>query len=162
MFLWRGFYTTSLTASRAGIACAVKTAYLPLIGTWADFTYNIADVLIWAITESAITIVAASIPFLRPMMKHISSRGGSRGASNGYTESHKLDDRLGGSRSLGTKANIEAQPVSNEGGADDDSDRSILREMRDCGKITKTREVTVEYSESGDDSSHDGRRRTTT
>ncbi|KAF9699560.1 hypothetical protein EKO04_002643 [Ascochyta lentis] len=142
----------------AGIACAVKTAYLPLIGTWADFTYNIGDVLIWAITESAITIVAASIPFLRPMMKYISSRGGSRGPSNGYTESHKLDDRLGGSRSLGTKVNIEAQPASNGIEGDDDSDKSILRETRDSGKITKTREVTVAYSESGDESTHDGRR----
>lgn len=154
------FLTRSLTDSRAGIACAVKTAYLPLIGTWADFTYNIADVLIWAITESAITIVAASIPFLRPMMKYISSRGESRAPSNGYTESHKLDGRLGGSRSLGTKANIEAQPASHEGCADDDSDRSILRETRDCGKITTTHEVTVEYSESGDDLSRDDRRRT--
>ena len=149
--------TVSLTFSRAGVACAVKTAYLPLIGTWADFTYNLADVLIWAITESAIPIVAASIPFLQPMMKYISSRGGSRGPSNGYTESHKLDGRLGGSRSLGTKANVEAQPVSNEPGGDDDSDKSILRETRDSGKITKTHEVTVEYSESADDSSQDGR-----
>lgn len=90
-------------------------------------------------------------------MKYISSRGGSRGPSNGYTESHKLDGRLGGSRSLGTKANVEAQPVSNEPGGDDDSDKSILRETRDSGKITKTREVTVEYSESADDSSQDGR-----
>lgn len=149
-------------ASSAGIACAVKTAYLPLIGTWADFTYNIADVLIWAMAESTITIVAASIPFLRPMMVYISSRGNSRGPSNGYTESHKLDARLGGSRSLGTKANIQAQPAANEAGADDGSDKSILRETRDCGKITKTREVTVEYSESGDDSIHEDRRRTIT
>lgn len=147
-----------LIMNSAGIACAVKTAYLPLIGTWADFTYNIADVLIWAITESAITIVAASVPFLRPMVKYISSRG-TRGRSNGYTESHKLDSRLGGNRSLGNQANIEAQPTSNGVGGDDASDRSILRETRDSGKITKTREVTVEYSGSGEEFSHDGHER---
>ncbi|PSN70690.1 hypothetical protein BS50DRAFT_443397, partial [Corynespora cassiicola Philippines] len=49
----------------ASIACAIKTSYIPMIGTWTDFTYNIALVLIWGLAESAITIVAASIPFLR-------------------------------------------------------------------------------------------------
>ncbi|KAF2177986.1 hypothetical protein K469DRAFT_532267, partial [Zopfia rhizophila CBS 207.26] len=61
----------------AGIACVVKTVYLPLIGAWADFTYNIADVLIWGLSESTIIIVAASIPFLCLFVKEVSSRSGS-------------------------------------------------------------------------------------
>lgn len=141
----------------AAIACTFKTVYLPSIGTKTDSTYDISEILIWTSAESAITIVAVSVPFLWPMTKHISSRGGSQEPSNDYTESYKLDGRLGGSRSLGTKVNIEAQPASTRVGADDDSDRSILREARASGKITKTREVTVEYSESGDDSSNYGR-----
>ncbi|OSS49881.1 hypothetical protein B5807_05895 [Epicoccum nigrum] len=68
----------------AGVACIVKTVYLPLIGTWADFTYSIAGDLIWAITESAITIIAASIPFIRLMVKDISTRGDSR--SQAYSD----------------------------------------------------------------------------
>ncbi|KAF3001844.1 hypothetical protein E8E13_004195 [Curvularia kusanoi] len=77
----------------AGVACIVKTVYLPLIGTWADVTYNIADVLIWAITESAITIIAASIPFVRLMMKDISTRGDSKSQSTGNKGPYPLANR---------------------------------------------------------------------
>ncbi|UPX11265.1 uncharacterized protein EKO05_0001879 [Ascochyta rabiei] len=154
----------------AGIACAVKTAYLPLIGTWADFTYNIGDVLIWAITESAITIIAASIPFIRLMMKDLSSRGASGGdpsAGNAAGSSYVLADQSGasgGRRSvMGTKTDCKAHAsvYGKEVGklkGDDESDRSILREVREDGRITQTHEVTVAYSESGDDASHDERR----
>lgn len=92
------------------------------------------------------------------MMKYISSNGSSRGPSKGQIESHELDGRLGGSRSLGTKANIESHPTSKQIEGDDSSDKSILREIRDLSKITETHEVTVEFSsESGHGSSHDSR-----
>ncbi|KAH6638434.1 hypothetical protein C7974DRAFT_391600 [Boeremia exigua] len=144
----------------AGVACAVKTAYLPLIGTWADFTYNIGDVLIWAITESAITIMAASIPFMRLMVQDFTSRGDSKGPSFGNTGSYRLEDTPRSGRRIGMRTDISAQKkgldtIALEG--DDQSDRSILRDAKDCDRITTTREVTVAYSEHGDDSSADDR-----
>ncbi|KAH7146106.1 hypothetical protein EDB81DRAFT_842367 [Dactylonectria macrodidyma] len=53
----------------ASITAAVKTSYLPDIIRWADFTYSSADLLIWAASETAVTIIAASIPFLRLAFK---------------------------------------------------------------------------------------------
>lgn len=154
--------TIELTSFRAGVACVVKTAYLPLIGTWADFTYNIADVLIWAMTESAITIVAASIPFMRLMMKDITSRGASRDQSYGNTGSYRLADRPGMGRNMGTKTAIKAQTnvygkATSHVKSDDESDKSILRDAKDNGRITQTNEVTIAYSESGYDASNDDR-----
>ena len=153
---------TSFT--RAGVACVVKTAYIPFIGTWADFTYNIGDVLIWAITESAITIIAASIPFMLRMMQDFSSRGGSRSRvqSYGNAGSIHLIDQPGGGRNLGTRTDVNAQPSIYGIDAvhikdDDESDRSILRETNDNGRITQTHEVTIAYSESGDEVGHDDR-----
>lgn len=86
-------YYLGLTQTRAGVACIVKTVYLPLIGTWADVTYNIADILIWAITESAITIIAASIPFVRLMMKDNFTRGDSKSQSYGNKGPYPLANR---------------------------------------------------------------------
>lgn len=149
---------------RAGVACVVKTAYIPLIGTWTDFTYNIGDVLIWAITESAITIIAASIPFMRLMMQDLSTRGGSRsrGQSYGNAGSYQLADHPSSRRNMGTKTDIKAHhstygrdAVHTKG--DDESDRSILRDTKDSGRITQVNEVTIAYSESGDEVSHDDR-----
>ncbi|KAJ8113021.1 hypothetical protein OPT61_g4754 [Boeremia exigua] len=158
---WSIIFAMSL-GCLAGVACIVKTTYLPLIGTWADFTYNIADVLIWAMTESAITIVAASIPFMRLMMQDLTSRGGSRGRSYGNTGSYQLKDRPSAGHSIGTKTEIKAQPAAyykdtTRVKSDDQSDRSILRDAKDAENITQTREVTIAYSESGDDASNDDR-----
>lgn len=137
--------------------------YLPLIGTWADFTYNIADVLIWAITESAITIMAASIPFIRLMAKDISTRGDSRGQAYDNKVSYKLADRPSAQDRLGTKTEIKAHNrvfgTSHIKG-DDQSERSILGDANDNGRIMQTHEVTIAYSESGDDASNDDRHRT--
>lgn len=146
------------------MACVVKTVYLPLIGTWADFTYNIADVLIWAITESAITIMAASIPFIRLMVKDISTRGGSRSQTYSNKASYQLADRPSLGNKMSTKTDIKAHMGafgrdSTNIKSDDQSDRSILGDMNGHGRITQTKEITIAYSESGDDVSNDDRQK---
>ncbi len=115
-------------------------------------------------TESAITIVAASIPFMRLMMQDLTSRGGSRGPSYGNTGSYQLKDRPSAGRSIGTKTEIKAQANvyykdTTHVKGDDQSDRSILRDTKDGENITQTREITIAYSESGDEISNDDRAR---
>ncbi|KAJ4986018.1 hypothetical protein SVAN01_08496 [Stagonosporopsis vannaccii] len=125
----------------AGVACAIKTAYLPLIGTWANFTYNIAGVLVWAMTESAITIVAASIPFMGLMMQdiaNIQSVGRNIGARINIKEQASIDSK-------------DKTPVR----GDDQSDKSMLGDGKDSSHITQTREITIANSGSNNDVSND-------
>ncbi|KAK0733788.1 hypothetical protein B0T26DRAFT_685727 [Lasiosphaeria miniovina] len=50
----------------AGIACIVKLTTLPLLEK-GDFTYYGKPLVLWGFTEASLTIVAASIPFLRSL-----------------------------------------------------------------------------------------------
>lgn len=99
---------------------------------------------------------------MRVMMKDLSSRGGSRGQSYGNTGSYRLADRTGAERSMGTKTDVKAR-ASTYGKdtihvkSDDGSDKSILGDTKNSGRITQTNEVTIAYSESGDDASSEGR-----
>ncbi|KAK3314369.1 hypothetical protein B0H66DRAFT_504351, partial [Apodospora peruviana] len=57
----------------AGITAIVKSYYIT--GTArsnADFTFSSADLLIWSGSETAVTIMAASVPFLRLIVKEVS------------------------------------------------------------------------------------------
>ncbi|KAJ4382570.1 hypothetical protein N0V86_001792 [Didymella sp. IMI 355093] len=81
---------------------------------------------------------------------------------HGNTGSYQLADHPGGGRNLGTKTDIKAHRSAYGKDtvhikSDDESDRSILRDAKDNGRITQTNEVTITYSESGDDASHDDR-----
>jgi hypothetical protein len=107
--------------------------------------------------------MAASIPFIRLMVKDISTRGDSRGQAYDNKVSYKLADRPSAQDRLGTKTEIKAHNrvfgTSHIKG-DDQSERSILGDANDNGRIMQTHEVTIAYSESGDDASNDDRHRT--
>ncbi|KAH7121084.1 hypothetical protein B0J11DRAFT_56634 [Dendryphion nanum] len=139
----------------AAVACAIKTSYIPQIGTWKDFTFNIAEVLIWGLAESAITIMAASIPFMRLLIREVSSRSGSNGRSNkkSSANTYQLQDRSHHSN-LGNKTKAETDIYHKQlaGKDDEGSDKSILGEARGYqGKIMQTSEVRIEYGDGGDD-----------
>lgn len=127
-----------------------------MIGTWTDFTYNIALVLIWGLAESAITIVAASIPFLRMLVREVSSGYASRGKYTG--NSYQLQHQSHGPSS-GTRSKVKADPgiYETEIGRNDDtgSDKSILgdKDAQTAGQIVQTQEVRVEYGDSSDEAS---------
>ncbi|KAF2132990.1 hypothetical protein P153DRAFT_333811 [Dothidotthia symphoricarpi CBS 119687] len=133
----------------AGVCCVVKTAYIPGAATWVDFTYSTADMLIWALAESSITIIAASLPFLRLILKDMSSYSGS--------QSLKLSIRLPSQGDNATGIRSQQKPhkshaVHPEDVRDDEaSDRSILAETRgEFGKIMRSREVRIEYNDEED------------
>ncbi|KAK3496028.1 hypothetical protein B0T13DRAFT_529124 [Neurospora crassa] len=58
----------------AGVASIIKASELPTIGN-SNFTFDSVNLVIWGIAESAITIVAASIPILRALLKEARERG---------------------------------------------------------------------------------------
>jgi hypothetical protein len=128
-------YTANLYPYSAGVACAVKTAYIPKIGTWLDFTYNSADVLIWGLSETSITIVAASIPFLRVLVREKSSHGRSYQLGS---SSHPYDVS-----SRSKSAGFHMEPVVKRK-TDESSDKSILNEAGPGG-IVQTNEIRIEY-----------------
>lgn len=53
----------------AGVAAIVKTVYLVALSKKADFTWELPTLFCWAAAEIALTIVASSIPTLRPLLK---------------------------------------------------------------------------------------------
>lgn len=55
----------------AGIAAIVKCAYLVSLSEKSDFSYVLAPLLWWAAAEDGLTIIASSIPTLRPLLTKV-------------------------------------------------------------------------------------------
>ncbi|KLU90234.1 hypothetical protein MAPG_09198 [Magnaporthiopsis poae ATCC 64411] len=56
----------------AGIAAFVKCSYIPTL-IHGDFSYNGAQLVIWGGAESAVVIMATSIPVMRPLVRDAAS-----------------------------------------------------------------------------------------
>ncbi|KAK4159209.1 hypothetical protein QBC43DRAFT_327629 [Cladorrhinum sp. PSN259] len=65
----------------AGVIGIYKTTTIPYIARSADFTHGTAIVLIWLVAEVTATVIAASIPFYRPLVRRAKS---SRGTKESY------------------------------------------------------------------------------
>ncbi|KAF2281080.1 uncharacterized protein EI97DRAFT_429157 [Westerdykella ornata] len=126
----------------AGITASVKTSYLPGVGNFKDLTYDLADLLIWSMAEVAVTIMAASIPFFRVLLRYVTS---SYVRSKPQPHSYRLESYGGGRRSV--------KEIVTLGGQDDDlSERSILRDPQNGalgghGAIVKSSEIRVEFNQ---------------
>lgn len=136
----------------AGITAAVKTSFLPGIGKFSEPTYELADLLIWSNAEVAVTIMAASIPFFRVLLRQVRSSYSGR-SKKPYRQSYRLESYGGamGNGTLGRKGIKEIPKVRGPDG-DDLSERSILGDgiivgSGGHGNIVKSSEVTIEYSE---------------
>jgi hypothetical protein len=129
----------------AGITAAVKTSTLPGIGKFKDPTFQLADLLIWSNAEVAVTIIAASIPFFRVLLKHIaSSYDRSKPPKNSYRlESYGAERATIGT---GSKRVKEIERI----GDDDWSERGIMEDgtiINNGVSIMKSSEITIEYAE---------------
>ncbi|KAF2476833.1 uncharacterized protein BDR25DRAFT_208769 [Lindgomyces ingoldianus] len=130
----------------AGITAALKTSYLPGMGHWQDFTWESSNLLIWSGAEATMTIVGASIPFLRVLVKEVSSTHG-----NSYNLKNVSSGKgTGNMTRTGRPRDIQTYKRHH----DDQSDRSILgEEQSKDGVIIRSNEVTVAYHERGDEES---------
>ncbi|VUC36691.1 unnamed protein product [Clonostachys rosea] len=59
----------------SAIFTVVKATYLPLFNDRVDPLYNVVILVIWGLIEQNVVIMAASIPTLRPLFRHIRKKG---------------------------------------------------------------------------------------
>ncbi|KAM0329274.1 hypothetical protein ACHAQA_004579 [Verticillium albo-atrum] len=126
-----------------GIMKGVQSVVIIKFTNEADYTWKLAVFWIWAEAEPNATIIAASIPVLRVLIRNVrSGRGPSAYPSGQYIKSDTLSKFQAPSNTVNT-VNDDAFEF---GKGDASSDRSILpRGPETTGGITRTREVTVEY-----------------
>jgi hypothetical protein len=154
----------------AGVTSIVKITTLPGIGN-SDFTEATTQLVILATAESAITIMAASIPILRALIRDVrlppapaefyhdfnemySGTAGSRGTGRTSTVITSLNGSRSGSRSRVSRASTRWSKEWFEGGGRMSGRRwsaghhrrmSSVESQVPPGKILTTEEVVVEY-----------------
>ncbi|KAK7755340.1 hypothetical protein SLS62_002566 [Diatrype stigma] len=112
----------------AGIVGIYKSSIIPNVARDVDFTFGIALVLIWLAAEFTATVMAASIPFMRPLLRKVSSSVG-RQKFSGHSSTHvRLSSRGRNGRQTDTESNRELFATNN--------------------KIVRRTEFTLEYNES--------------
>ncbi|KAL1839403.1 hypothetical protein VTJ49DRAFT_1534 [Mycothermus thermophilus] len=128
----------------AGIVGIYKASTIPTVSRSLDFTHSTAIVLIWVVAEVSATIIACSIPFLRPLVRHIKS---SKGSKNSYG--------LSGMSSRATHNKLGSRADAKGGGDTDDGDKDSDRDVQPLtpGVVRRTDAFTVEYDTW---SAHDG------
>ncbi|RYP22872.1 hypothetical protein DL765_001468 [Monosporascus sp. GIB2] len=132
----------------AGAAAIVKVIQFRSM-SGGDFTYDGTSLVIWGITEAAVTIAAASIPQLRVLVRQVNSsislKHGSQQQTN-VTPSHD------GSRGTFTSVTATQSKCRNELIRDDNSQRGILHDG-----ILRTETVRVSFhgANSGNNSEYE-------
>ncbi|KAJ5502132.1 hypothetical protein N7463_005006 [Penicillium fimorum] len=130
----------------AGAGAIVKTIHLVALSDKADFTWELAPLLIWAAVEDGLAITAASIPALKPLLTKVFPNT----ASENYNmipyprlpPGHKVFDNSQGE----TETNIEHTSVHNLG-SHTGSQTAILEPLSLKGeRINMTTEVLVTYN----------------
>ncbi|PKX88966.1 uncharacterized protein P174DRAFT_379361, partial [Aspergillus novofumigatus IBT 16806] len=72
---------------RARAAAFVKLSILPNYGRTGDFLWDYADLTIWVVVECNTSIIAGSLPNLKPLFKQVQGSYGSQG-SDSHFRSH--------------------------------------------------------------------------
>ncbi|XXG98193.1 molecular chaperone [Hypoxylon texense] len=135
----------------AGITAIVKCVYLPLLAM-GTFSTQGTTLAIWFVAEPSVTIIAASIPVLRALVKEISPStdryGRSTSKKSGSKSLNKGTPRgLHGSNTV-TVIGPQRDPYDPHGDAG--SDKSILDVGRapgkiEPGRIMQTQEIRLSY-----------------
>ena len=135
-----------LTSGSAGVVGIYKSSTIPYVSRDADFTFGTAIVLIWLVAEFTATVLAASIPFFRPLARKANQLKSSKESTHSFGMS-RMGGRSGHSK-LGSRSEVQSKPIN----SDNESDRGILPPRNPDNKsvVHKTEVYTVEY-ESADD-----------
>ncbi|KAJ0143629.1 hypothetical protein CTA2_1251 [Colletotrichum tanaceti] len=148
----------------AGATAIVKCTAIPTLLS-GDFTYDGSDLVIWGTCESGVTIMAASIPVLRVLVRDVASTARKYYGSSG---AHTDGSRFGHGGSGITRSNtVTVTTTSSQKGsvrrkwdklADDRSDKSMfeVEPELEFGKIVRTNEVVVRYDTRSVIEGHDG------
>ncbi|KAI0889261.1 uncharacterized protein GGS22DRAFT_153529 [Annulohypoxylon maeteangense] len=146
----------------AGVTAIMRCVYLPLLAK-GTFSTQGTTLVIWYVAESSVTIIAASIPVLRALIKEISSSIDRYGRSTANKSGMKSQTRstprvLHPSNIVTTVVSSRRDP--NEAG-DASSDKSILDAAHapgktSLGRIVQTQEVRLSYHDRSDMDSEAG------
>ncbi|GAW12217.1 hypothetical protein ANO14919_015780 [Xylariales sp. No.14919] len=155
----------------AGVTAVIRTSFLPTLAS-VTFSTKATTLVIWFAAEPATTIIAASIPVLRALIKELHTSGAkyfsgekyasgrvdgsgvkgtarSQGKGNG---SRKRESAFHTSRVVTTVTGHGSKyPYDNDG--DTGSDKSILEATAAPGKIVQTQEVRLSYHDRSDNDS---------
>ncbi|KAK1978618.1 hypothetical protein LZ30DRAFT_598722 [Colletotrichum cereale] len=135
----------------AGSTAIIKCTTLPSFLS-GDFTYDGSQLAIWGTIEAGVTIMAASIPVLRVLIRDVTTTARKYyGSSASRTDKSRLGH--GGSMRRTNTVTVTTSPQKGsfrrkwDKLADDRSDKSILGAEPDIdfGKIVRTNEIVVQY-----------------
>ncbi|KAE9372547.1 hypothetical protein N431DRAFT_408830 [Stipitochalara longipes BDJ] len=145
----------------AGAMAIIKTVYMPQMAN-EDFSYIGVPLILWGQTESAVCIIAASIPLLRVMLRNASGKYFNPSLSVGELGDLKLSN---GPRSKTTTAitsggrTMRASGHGVRNSANDDDGRGILNNESSQsvteGGIVQSTEIAVEYHYGNDLDGHE-------
>lgn len=128
----------------AGVVGIYKSSTIPAVSRSLDFTHGTAMVLIWLVGEVTATIIACSIPFLRPLVRRMSSSG------KASKDSYGLSAR--GHNKLGSRSDAEGPEASASYDQIIDKDVQALN----TGAVRRTDTYTVEFDTSSADGGNNG------
>ncbi|KAI1775004.1 hypothetical protein F4818DRAFT_451940 [Hypoxylon cercidicola] len=146
----------------AGVTAIMRCVYLPLLAI-GTFSTQGTTLVIWFVAESAVTIMAASIPVLRALIKEIASsidRYGRSTGNNSGVKSHTEGTPRGlYSSNIVTVTGSRRDPYDPHGDAG--SDKSIFDAGRapgkiEPGRIMQTQEIRLSYHDRSDNDSDQG------
>ncbi|KAI1180664.1 hypothetical protein F4777DRAFT_528844 [Nemania sp. FL0916] len=166
-----GVATAMSFGALAGVTAVVRTIFLPSLAS-PNFSTKATTLVIWYTAEAATTIIAASIPVLRALIKRIKTSGiryfnsekhssgrqnGSGGGGTGRSHtigsgSRKQNAPLYGT-SIITTVSGQRSKYAPEPRGDADSDKSILEAPAEPGTIMQTQEVRLSFHDRSDNES---------
>lgn len=114
-----------------------KSSTIPYVSRSADFTNGTAIVLIWLVAEVTATIIAASIPFFRPLLRRGTSAKGTKDSYGMSRMTNRSRGGWGAHSKLGSQADARGDATYEYS-----SDKDILPPD---SKIVRKTNVTVEY-----------------
>jgi hypothetical protein len=114
-----------------------KSSTIPSVSRSTDFTHGTAIVLIWLVAEVTATIMAASIPLFRPLLRHLSGTSSTRDGYGMSRITNRSRNGWGGHSRFSSRADVQSDP-NHEYGSDKDT-------IALNTKIVCKTNITVEY-----------------
>ncbi|KAI0432621.1 hypothetical protein F5Y09DRAFT_301402 [Xylaria sp. FL1042] len=155
----------------AGITAIIRTVFLPTLAEGDSFSTKATTLVIWFTAEPSTTIIAASIPVLRALIKEIHTSGAKYFSGEKYGSGRRDGSGVKGTARTNTKGNSRkgesalhssrvVTTVTGRGTkypydvhGDTGSDKSILEATAEPGKIMQTQEVRLSYHDRSDNDS---------
>ncbi|KAI0489671.1 hypothetical protein F4859DRAFT_461765 [Xylaria cf. heliscus] len=151
----------------AGITAVIRTIFLPSLAS-PNFSTKATTLVIWYTAEATTTIIAASIPVLRALIKELKTSGARYFSGEKYASGRRDESGVKGTGRTQTRGNgskkgesafhtsrVVTTVTGNKYPSDGDtgSDKSILEAPAEPGKIMQTQEVRLSYHDRSDNDS---------